>query len=512
MKQAFWVRHSAFKPYKVSFPIHWRQIDPYKNKNWLHHFNSLRWLLNETNDELVKEILMSFYNYHCVKKVNNPYYFDLRGDHTGAIRLGILCTLKDRFEAVEEKSIPSIGICNRLILEEIKNLQRPQIYRKGHNHGLMLDIALLKIVQERRDQAKYVDLENIVERSANTVDMMWFESGLTKEHSISYQEYNLPITIEYFELLERLDIAPTSAVRLSNIIEESKKILGFALKSNGEYFPLGDSFREPKPAILETVYAKASKKEANAHELLSPYSTEEGCYGNDHFFFYRKTINGKKVHFAATCCWDSHSHKQNDELSFCLEVDGISLFDDPGYSEFLSGEMGLFLASEQSHTTIQVSGVEWSNKMMCNDKSRVNSYKEGLEGFHLKMQCERVEGVLFTREIELNSDGVRIKDVISGVLPQSAEVIRRFICGEGIQVNKLKTDYFTLTYGNQYIANLQFYSSQFFNDEINHNEQVDLVLRDRRYVSSVNVLEHKVKPSNAQQVIESLVAIMELKF
>jgi len=180
MKQAFWVRHSAFKPYKVSFPIQWRLIDPYKNKNWLHHFNSLRWLLNETNDGLIKDILMSFYNYHCVKKVNNPYYFDLRGDHTGAIRLGVLCTLKDRFEAAEEKSIPSIGICNRLILEEIRNLQRPQIYRIGHNHGLMLDIALLKIIVERQDLAKYVNLEFVVERSAETLDLMWYEQASLK--------------------------------------------------------------------------------------------------------------------------------------------------------------------------------------------------------------------------------------------------------------------------------------------------------------------------------------------
>lgn len=88
------VRHSSsFKPYKLSFPINW-VVNPYNNKNWVHHFNSLRWLPSEKNVDKVELVLRDFYKFHCIKNNKNPYYNELRGDHTAAIRLGVYAKLK----------------------------------------------------------------------------------------------------------------------------------------------------------------------------------------------------------------------------------------------------------------------------------------------------------------------------------------------------------------------------------------------------------------------------------
>ena len=252
MSKPFFVKHPAFKPYKISFPIDW-MMDPYKNRNWLHHFNSLRWTRSIRDKTQVEEILKSYYESHCVKKIKNPYYVNRRGDHTGAIRLRIFSNLKKRYEE-DIDAISIVDICNLLIKAEVKNLQRPEMYRDGSNHGLMLDIALLNVVVDFPEFASDVDLPLIKKRSVDTIDRMWHESGLTREHSISYQEFKLPITVEYFNVFNALGEEPGCKADLSRILEESKKLLGFALKANGEYFPLGDSFREPKPDLLRNIY------------------------------------------------------------------------------------------------------------------------------------------------------------------------------------------------------------------------------------------------------------------
>lgn len=459
----------------VAFPIDWR-ADPFKSRSWMHHFSSLRWLNSSYSYLLTLSILTSFYKFHCEKKIKNPYYNEVRGDHTAAVRLGILINIEKEYGAHADSSIKNI--VRRLIAQEIKNLQSDKMYRSGHNHGLMVDLSLLNLVLGCPEYKPRVNLELVLERSAKTLDAMWHASGLTKEHSVSYQEYNLPLTVEYFELLEKLNVEPLASVSLENVVDESRRFLGYALKASGEYFPLGDSFRLPNENILNKVFGQGEVR--SARELLMPYSEEEGVYGNKNFFIFRKTVNGRKVHFAATCCWDSHNHKQNDELSFCLEVDGVTIFDDPGYTEFLPWEEILNLKSEGNHSTIKVKDREWSSTVSSNHFSEVAMYDHDNSGFFIEMHASRVAGYKFSRRIELKNNFFHIDDKIYSESETSVRVENEFIFNNQIDVRKDSDSCYIAFCKGEPVAKLKCLSEiESLGSELNNGKPY--VLQDRKY-------------------------------
>ncbi|MGP5191724.1 heparinase II/III domain-containing protein [Vreelandella alkaliphila] len=467
----------------VSFPIDWR-ADPFKSRSWMHHFSSLRWLNSSYSYLLTLSILTSFYKFHCEKKIKNPYYNEVRGDHTAAVRLGVLISIEKEYGAHADSSIKNI--VRRLIVQEIKNLQSDKMYRSGHNHGLMVDLALLNLVLDCPEYQSRVNLELVLERSAKTLDAMWHASGLTKEHSVSYQEYNLPLTIEYFEILEKLNVESLASVNLKNVVTESRKFLGYALKGSGEYFPLGDSFRLPNENILNKVFGQGEAK--SARELLMPYSKEEGVYCNKNFFIFRKTVKGRKVHFAATCCWDSHNHKQNDDLSFCLEVDGVTIFDDPGYTEFLPWESVKRLQSEVSHSTITASRVQWGDVRFPNGKSSVLNSQYDALGFSLLMSMERYDGFKVVREVQFNGDILTVADQVVGQGFYDLKFNRKLVLGPEIVINSGGLGTFEIEDINgRKIAELQMEEESPVVSSVQLSES-EFVLADRKLVKSTQVI------------------------
>ncbi|MDR7119300.1 DUF6270 domain-containing protein [Rheinheimera soli] len=431
----FTIRHGLGNA-ELSFPIMWT-INPFNSRPWLHHFMSLRWLNVNESPLFIANVLLSFYRFHCVKKAKNPYYNSMQGDHTASIRLGVFCEIMKKHINHDVKDV--INVTNRLILEEIKNLQNNSMYRSGHNHGLMVDLSLLKVLKEFKNYGKNIDLNFVLHRSGETIDAMWHSSGLTKEHSVSYQEYNIPLAMDYFHFLADLGVKPLSMISLERIIEESKRFLGYSFKKDGEYFPLGNSFRLPNKDILNRVYNPSNESTENISELLYPYSCEEGVYSNSHFFIYRKTINGRLIHLAATCCWDSHNHKQNDELSFCFEIDGVSLFDDPGYTEFMQWDQLELLKSEYVHSTITVTGHSWCPKKDTNQASKLAG-EVTTNGFIVKMQMSRIDGLLIERTIELEGCTLSVKDSItthSDIVSSTCKKLNaNFVLGPSIEVSE----------------------------------------------------------------------------
>lgn len=341
------VNHYGFKPYKVSLPIDWR-INPYSNKNWQHHFMSLRWINHKAlTEEQLYRVLMDFYNFHVKKKVNNPYYDQLRGDHTAAIRLGNLASFYLHYK--DGLNIPLIGILIRLIRADIDNLQATKMYRAGHNHGLMVDISLLEVLANKEffKFHNLINLEKILIRSKLTVDSMFYDDGFTKENSISYQEYNLGVVWDYYELINGMELLEIA--NIEEIINESHKVLGMSLTYDGEYFPLGDSYYQPKPKILNKVYSQGTDGEFKGD--LYPYSSNNfiGYYFNKGLAIYKYE---DLVHFSQTIMYGSNNHKQDDELSFCLNVKRKQFFVDAGYSVIQSEKDYNFMRSKEAHTGI----------------------------------------------------------------------------------------------------------------------------------------------------------------
>lgn len=501
------VNCSGFKSYKLKFPINWK-MDPYESSYWLHHFNSLRWLLRRSQLEEIRCVVNSFYEYHCINKKRNPYYASKRGDHTAAIRVDVLLKLQKRFS--DSNDVKGEEVCKEIITNEIKNLQSEKIYRLGHNHGLMVDLALLNIIEVESVYVPLIDVDMILERSSKTIDMMWHRSGLTKEHSVSYQEYNLPLAIKYFDILSRLGVSSKSRVSLDVLLRESKEFLGYMLRGNGEYFPLGDSFRKPNIKKLKEAFKVNGE---SAHDLLWPYSYSKGCYVSNNFFVFRQRVKDKNLHFAATCCWDSHHHKQNDELSFCLEVNGTMIFDDPGYTEFLPKEGIEDLKHENSHTTITSVEDEWCTPLTTNNKSKINTAKILDDGFFVQMHAERIKGCSFTRTVTLNNEIMFIKDTIQGEEIANRYFKKKFILNDQVIVvkNGNQDEGFFLVEADsgKPLAEIIFLDSDF--DKIPPSEisisEIKYVSCDRERVHSTHGLECEVAVKEKQTCHTTLTVV-----
>lgn len=424
------VKYPFFSNFSTELPINWC-TNPFKNKNWLHNFNSLRWLKNEEDLVKTEMILRDYYKFHCVKNKNNPYYSSIRGDHSASIRLGVLYEIAEKFK--NKENISGFGICNRLIIAEIANLHRKEMYRSGHNHGLMVDISLLDLLNNHRKYEKYINIELLLDRSSKTLDSIWDTVGVTTEHSISYQEYNAALTIKYFHLINKLGLLSKSKIDLEKVYEESRKLLGYALRDNKEYFPMGDSFRSPNLEILNEIFNNKSYLQS-AEDLLSPYASQYGEYLCSRFVIVRKNIAGYKIHFSATCCWDSANHKKNDELSFALDVNGIAMFEMPGWGAFAEKSVNDYMSTEYAHSTIIAPGVTWQDPSSnITDVGRSffhfpnNNFFEGIH--------HRIPGVIISRRFYLNKNPLEICEHLETKLSNQL-IISRMILAKDVNIEK----------------------------------------------------------------------------
>lgn len=361
-----YIVRSSFEDIILKLPINWRQ-NPFSNKNWVHHFMSLRWALKKEMEPLkLKLLLTDFYNYHVRKGANNPHYNTIRGDHTAAERVNGLCFEYERFKDYEDLALP--GVIIRLLKSDINNLLSEEIYRAGHNHALMVDKALVKCAIDIPKLRHLVDLNHVLNRAYATLSQMFYEDGVTRENSISYQEYNFNIVNQFCDQLTDLDsleVNPTvleSLFSFLNVIKsQTKVLLGYALRENDTYLELGDTFSDPKLEILSALNNNADDTELSqsARDLLAPYSSESGYYCKHGLVLYRHKEKDYTVHFGQTVMYGSNNHKQDDELSFCLCIDNTDIFIDAGYNAIVSQEEQDYLKSSFAHSTLNVIGSEW---------------------------------------------------------------------------------------------------------------------------------------------------------
>lgn len=405
---AIQVEHAAFPTVVLADPIDWA-INPYNSPAWLHHFMSLRWIPADFEADLLFQIVKSFYQFHCAKKSRNPYYTHLRGDHAAVIRIEQLLTFRERFS--ELNNVPAQGICDRIIRAEAVNLQRDAMYRAGHNHGLMTDIMLLTLWNDYPAYRGSIDPVMIAARGQATLDEMFTRDGITREHSISYQEHNYPLAVQFLDLHPDHNAALIKK-RKATFAENTKKILSFALRDSGDYLAIGDTLRSPNKNI------RASHPEivANENELATLGSKGYRLYCDTGLFFYkrRKSVDDsfkKNIHFSATCGWNSVNHKQDDELSFCLEIDGELVFDDPGYTvNVVPRDRAIRTAS--AHSTIEIAESPFCDIRDSARGSRIAAWFETTNGFVVNMAHDRVADHAISREISLYGEYLTIRDKI----------------------------------------------------------------------------------------------------
>ncbi|MDH4865635.1 heparinase II/III family protein [Alcaligenes nematophilus] len=416
------IKYANFDDFNMDFYVDW-SIDPYGVLNWRHNFLSLRWIDFKLNKKNIKLILASFYYFHYLKQNENNMIFSRLGDHTTAIRVSVLRRIRRLFLADNEPGF--IFLCEFLIKKDLDALISDKVYRNGHNHGVIADTEILNTIDDLGIK-DYLDASLIVDRGFSSLKSLFTSDGITMEHSVSYQEYNYPVAIEFLKSARNF-----SANKNFNyqVLEESTvDLIRYFSRSNGEFFPLGDSFREGNKSIRKNFLSNFDL--SPAINSLAPES--QSLYCKNGFFSYVRNFSNLKVQFVSVCSWNSYHHKQDDELSFCFEIDGNLVFDDPGYSDMVSKNDLDMLRSAESHSTVTIVGKEFSKKNSSPKGSTFTSWKEHSNGFYLQGQHSRIENILVTRVYEILERRLSIIDTIES--PSDIFTKHGFILGQGIGI------------------------------------------------------------------------------
>lgn len=387
-------------------------MDWYKDeqlpRNFAHHLMSLRWLDEIKDFESKKIIIMDFVRYHSESEKISKFYLGRAADHSASIRVKVLsAALESESYLFSEKDYE---IVKGEIYKIIDSCIAGNTYKEAHNHGLMVDLALIDMSEKgfigsRREKI----LEAIPDRILNQLKSIFSDDGACKEHSISYQEYDLSILHDLkktlFDKQSSSRVITDLFIKVDEIYrvvkEESKKLLGYSLV-RGRYFPLGDSPGNPKREILEKVFGDSDPDVA-----LSPYSHRTGYYFSQSagLFLYR----GINYSIGFTAAWHSSVHKQNDDLSIVLyDKNGSPIIVDGGYSGVIKT---IDQRSENFHSTFMPVNASWKKrKKGLQDFSILNIDNRDDQSIKVEGIHSRVSDYLLSRRLLVTDTSVLIED------------------------------------------------------------------------------------------------------
>lgn len=306
-------------------PKHLEKVSP--NPLWTHQFMSLKWLklfepsfilthLNHFIDELKKR-----------KSYN--YYF--ANDHASCERLRFFGHV---LESIKPSPDFNIDEFNRLIQKHLEKLSTV-LYATRHNHGMMTDLALLEFVSKHESFDPHNHYFKVARKRFNCqLDWLWAPDGGTREHSLSYQEFNLFVLLKFLDIShpkQEHNLIETKE-KIKKIIQKAQTLLYYALQDNGRLFPLGDSFNS-QPKIF--LYKKLDEKKLLSSQLKQNLADKD--YTHKGFLLLKQSgffvLRDHNFHMIQSACWFSPVHKQEDDLSFCLNLNKSQIFVDPGYSD-----------------------------------------------------------------------------------------------------------------------------------------------------------------------------------
>ncbi len=402
--------HGMFPEARLTFPIDWA-TNPFANPLWSHHFLSLRWIFaGEPQKTAIFRVLNDFLSYH-----SNPYnkfsefYLGSRADHTAAIRLRVFMSIIDDYVP----NAPSWFSKERFFGEVIfllRLLASDALYRERSNHGLQVDLAVLTFLAKHSEYRDKCPPARVYEsRALSQLDWLFAADGVTREHSVSYQEYNLDLCVQILDDLAEGGGAKRLCDKARSVLETATPFLAWCWKPTGEYAALGDSFDRPNNARVNRIAARTGRYGSYLRGLFNgtqePAETGMKLYAKSGFGFIRLPLADDRpssaVHLAFTCNYNSVVHKQNDETSFTLTAFGHSIIDDPGFSDVLTHEetSSPFIRSENNHSVLTLKGRPWRTGGV--GKSIIFAGVRSQDALGFAAEHNRIEGCAIRRYVFL---------------------------------------------------------------------------------------------------------------
>lgn len=374
--------------------------------NVQHHLFSFRWY-KAFDILLIIDIVDDFINFFN-NKSNGDYralfYLGKIADHTASTRLNIFKNIKDQalnlgFVSKAEKILSE---CNKTF----DSINSEETYCFFTNHALMADLALLAYM-DRSNMDKDA-IVRIFDRILINLEAVFdFETGACKEHSVSYQEYNLNIlyTIKekiniYAKLYKNLEFINESINTLYNKVSVfSRFLLYSAYTKNKGYIPLGDSFEAYKPQVLKRVF-----------NVETPSELLDDKYHNMIFFsesFGSYIYKSEDLILSLHNSLHSDTHKQDDDLSITLNVLGVDIFLDGGHHDIYTKTLKLKSINCHSLPFIPEKNINHPNKAEKKSKLEVNK-----KGFRVIGTHNRYSSISVRRIVDMEIGIIRIVDSV----------------------------------------------------------------------------------------------------
>jgi hypothetical protein len=478
-----------YKNYNINFNLNKINWDSYRGlpNNIQHHIFSLRWLVAYPGN-LQNNIAFQFCEYFdkTVDAGKFLFYLGKYADHTASIRIKILVKILGNDLNEDIHKVISVEVS-----KTFKSIYDGDTYAPGRNHALMCDLALLACSQKVGANNEIIN--NIKNRLIENIKSIFdIQTGACKEHSISYQEFNLSLIqnalneisslsseIINKEELEFLNIIYLRVKRFSKYILYSSWLKGYG------YLPIGDTFSSCKPNILKKVFNVNNPGELFKDDLLPIvfFSKSFGVY------LYKTQF----IQLSLQNSFHSNIHKQNDDLSITLSINGDPFFIDGGYDDLLTGPLKLKGAG--CHSMPICKNMNLNSSVDFKSGSLINVSDDYM---CITAEHSRYGDLIVKRDINFNSEYIYIKDSLS---VNEEGLVTQFILAPSLKIKFLDSN--SMMIYSEVTSVTLIFSGDVFVDEI------DLIFKDLPSKSTRISIENSgsglftvVLPNQHSQIID----------
>jgi hypothetical protein len=374
-------------PYKLGEKIDWG-ASPYNNRSWEFVFQSLRWMgalvveYENTGQERYLERAKAIAKDWVAKNAygargTRPYVWK---DHPVSLRTQPLLCLSRHVK--EDWLKDSLSVHAKL-------LSNPRLYKKGHNHGIDQDIALMGIGC-RYGRKDWADLA--AKRLTGTVKLDVDSQGALMEQAPRYAVYvygRLQVAMTNMKACDR-KVPATIASRA----EALKDFIAHATMPNGYMVPIGDGTADTEPKLEIGTPGKKVKT------YRAGYVFGRTAWGKPDSAYY-------SIRFGPGMKYHGHE----DHLGVTYFAQGHDILVDGGFHSYEKSSYRYWTLSPEAHNVPSVVGARFRPRTSA--KLTKSAYGKDRQSFRL---TDQAYGVSRTRSVLVNhgEDVMAVLDTASG--------------------------------------------------------------------------------------------------
>ncbi|GAA4223609.1 hypothetical protein FHR32_001331 [Streptosporangium album] len=363
----------GLSPVKVGKDVNWR-TDPYHNRSWSMVFHSLRWMGRLVADyETTGEAAYLTRATEIAKDwvTDNPRRGGPKAssyawqEHPIALRAPALVCLSKHVNA---------SWLSRSLAEHATMLSNPNLYEKGHNHGIDQDIALLGIGC-RYGNSTWSGLA--VKRLTETVKLDVDSQGVLREQAPRYAIYvheRLKVAIDRIEECGRK--VPGEITRRWESLED---FISHSTQPNGFMVPIGDGGADVRPVGYD-----------------HPKQTVR-VFGNGYVYGRTAWDKPESAFYSIRFGPGLKYHGHEDHLGVTYYAQGRDVLVDVGFHSYENTGYRRWTMSTEAHNTPSVAGAAFRGGT-ATTLSR-SSIKDDRQSYRL---TDRAYGVPRTRSVLVN--------------------------------------------------------------------------------------------------------------